>query len=559
MASSSPVVNQSAGNAAARRPLAEAKRKLFPPLQDPMLAQAARALADNRPDLAEPLVSASLKERPSDPSALNLLADLARRADRFEVAERLLSRCIEQSDCTGYRLNYVLVLRRLEKSEQALAQLELLLIQDGKNPLFRDQTAKALHDVGRHEEAIVYRRELSEEYPISPEVWLNYGDSLAMAGFADQCVAAYRKALELAPKLSAVYPRLANLKGHLFSTADIEWLERQLVSGLSADDRANLHFVLGNAYNDQKLYAKSFENYEKANTLRSLGVDSDPERLTAYRLMCESLFTRAFFHERMEFGCGSDAPIFIVGLPRSGSTLLEQILSAHSAIEGLGEIPDFLATVDRLFQSVEAGDPLSAHIQIVSNLTAGDFRSLGETYLELTRRRRKLGRPFFTDKTLSNFVSTGLIHLILPNAKIIDARRHPLDCGWSCFKTHFPGSQPFSHRLSDIGRHYADYVRLMAHFDYVLPGRIHRVIYENLVAEPEREIRRLFNYLGLTFEEQCLRFHENKRSVKTLSGEQVRMALYKSGVAQWRPYEAWLAPLKSALGPVLDTYPQAPE
>jgi hypothetical protein len=179
--------------------------------------------------------------------------------------------------------------------------------------------------------------------------------------------------------------------------------------------------------------------------------------------------------------------------------------------------------------------------------------------LELTLRRRKSGRPFFTDKALTNFVSVGLIHLILPKAKIIDARRHPLDCGWSCFKSHFPGGQPFSHELSDIGRQYSDYVRLMAHFDRVLPGRIHRVIYEDLVANPETEIRRLLDYLGLPFEEQCLRFHENKRLVRTLSGDQVRVPLYKSGVGQWHAYEQWLGPLKTALGDVLTSYPAAPK
>ena len=201
---------------------------------------------------------------------------------------------------------------------------------------------------------------------------------------------------------------------------------------------------------------------------------------------------------------------------------------------------------------------MQAYAQTLSRLDAKDFRSLGQGYLELTHRRRKLGRPFFTDKALANFGQIGLIHLILPNAKIIDVRRHPLDCGWSCFRSHFPGGMPFSHRLSDIGRHYADYIALMAHFERVLPGRVHRVIYEDLVADPETEVWRLFDYLGLPFEEQCLNFHENKRAVITLSAEQVRMPLYKSGVGQWRPYEAWLGPLKAALGPVLDDYPDSP-
>jgi hypothetical protein len=245
-------------------------------------------------------------------------------------------------------------------------------------------------------------------------------------------------------------------------------------------------------------------------------------------------------------------------MPRSGSTLTEQILSSHSAIEGLGELPDLDTIVNRLLSGVKSEKLLQAYAKTLKHLDAKDFRSLGEGYLELTHRRRKLGRPFFTDKALANFGQIGLIHLILPNAKIIDIRRHPLDCGWSCFTSHFPGGMPFSHKLSDIGRHYADYVALMAHFESVLPGRVHRVTYEDLVADPETEVRRLLDYLGLPFEEQCLNFHENKRAVITLSAEQVRMPLYKSGVGQWRPYEAWLGPLKAALGPVLDSYPSGP-
>ncbi len=555
MTNNPPTPQQSESNWA-RRPLAEATRKLFPPLQDATLGQAAAALAENRAELAQQLLSRFLREHPDEPSALNLMADIARRAGRPEEAAQILSRCIERSDCSGYRFNYAVVLRRLDKFEQALAQLDQLLTEDPQNPLFRDQKAKLLHDLGKHVDALACREKLVKQFPVSPEMWLSYGDSLGLAGYPDRCVAAYRRTLELAPRLTAVYPRLANLKGYRFTASDIEWLERQLASSsLSPDGRANLHSVLGNAYGDQKIYAKSFDNYAKANALRR--ADSDPERLTAYREMCETLFTENFFLERQGSGCSSDAPIFIVGMPRSGSTLLEQILSAHSAIEGLGEIPDLLATVDRLFHGADGENPLVAYVQAVHSLSAADSRSMGEMYLQLTNRRRRLGRPFFTDKTLSNFVNAGLIHLILPHAKIVDVRRHPLDCGWSCFRTHFPGGQAFSHDLSDIGRHYTDYAHLMAHFERALPGRIYRVIYEDLVANPEAEVRRLLDHLGLPFEEQCLRFHENQRTVRTLSVEQVRMPLYKSGVGQWHPYEPWLDPLKAALGPVLDHYPNA--
>jgi tetratricopeptide (TPR) repeat protein len=550
------------GNAANHviRPLVEAGRKLFPPLHNPILAQAAGALAQNRTEVAEQVLSGFLREHPGDPAALNLMADLARRAERLEEAEQFLSRCIALSDGTGYRFNYAVILRRLGKFEQALAELDKLLAREPRNPLFREQKAKILHDLDRHAEALVCREELAKEFPAAPEISLLYGDSLRSAGYPDQCVAVYRKAVDLAPNLGTVYPRLANLRGYRFTASDIEWLEKQLaIPGRPAEGRANLHFVLGNAYGDQKSYAKSFDHYAKANALQRAGVNSDPQRLTAFRQMCETLFTEGFFRERKGVGCSSDSPIFIVGMPRAGSTLLEQILSAHSAIEGLGEIPDFLEAIDELFHGAGGENPLAAYERTVSRLSAADWRSRGETYLQLTRARRKLERPFFTDKSGSNFTNVGLIYLMLPKAKIIDARRHPLDCGWSCFRSYFPGGQAFSHDLDDIGRHYGDYVRLMAHFDRVLPGCIHRVLYEDLVADPELETRRLFEYLELPFEEQCLRFHENQRTVKTLSGDQVRQPLYKSGVGQWRPYEPLLGPLKAALGPVLEHYPNAPD
>jgi hypothetical protein len=263
-----------------------------------------------------------------------------------------------------------------------------------------------------------------------------------------------------------------------------------------------------------------------------------------------------------------------VGLPRSGSTLLEQILSSHSAIEGLGELP-FMDTLvlQPIAESVGQKEAelsgfnssfdlnvqyLAAYPKVYGSMSAEEFRAMADQYLALASARRKSGQPRFSDKTLSNFGHIGLIHLMLPNAKIVEIRRHPLDCGWSCFKNYFPGGIGFSYRLTDIGQHYANYVRLMQHFDKVLPGRVHRVIYEDLVAEPEAEVRRLFEYLELPFEEQSLRFHENRRVARTMSSEQVRMPLYKTGVAQWEPYEPWLGPLKSALGPVLDSYPRPP-
>jgi hypothetical protein len=398
---------------------------------------------------------------------------------------------------------------------------------------------------------------------------------LRAAGSTDACIAAYRRAIELAPASSAVYLHLANLKTYRFTAAEIAQMEQRLATpGVSGAERADLHSALGKACADEHLYAKAFDNYAKGNALRRLGIDFDPGRLAAHRRNCEALFTREFFESRKGWGFPDPAPIFIVGMPRSGSTLVEQILSSHSAIEALGERPDLDVVAGRLLARKEEGHPehefwiggwfefreglIRAFPRVVEALNSDEARGVGEEYLTLTRSRRDAGLPHFTDKGLRNFGYVGLIHLALPNARIIDVRRHPLDCGWSCFRSHFPGGQPFANRLSDIGQVYAEYVRLMTHFEKVLPGRIYRLIYENLVADPEAELRRLFEYLGLPFEDGCLRFHEKQRVAGTLSAQQVRTPLYRSGVGQWRPYEEWLGPLKTALGGTLRAYPNAP-
>lgn len=554
-------------------PSDEARHKLFPPLRNRVLARAANALAENRPDLAEPLVSGILEKNPAEPDALNLMADIARRAGQFEEAERHLSRCIAASPASlGFRFNHAIILRRLSRFDEAVAQLDTLLEAEPRNSLFREQKAHVLRLAGRHAEALVYRRELTEENPRSADAWLEYAHALRSAGLGDECVAAYRKTLEFTSTSIPAYSHLAGLKTYRFSAAEIAQMESLItVPGLSATDRADLHFALGKALADKGAHAKAFDHYAKGNALRRIGVEFDPDPLTAHRRNCEFLFTKTFFRERSDWGCSSRAPIFIVGMPRSGSTLIEQILSSHSTIEGLGELADLDTVIGRQLSTLNDARPvhefwidgrfefrrglIEALPRAVKELDKGHFHSLGEEYLEFTSRHRATTRAHFTDKGLRNFGHVGLIPLMLPNAKIIDARRHPLDCGWSCFRSDFPSGQPFAHRLADIGRIYADYVTLMEHFDRVLPGRVHRVLYEDLIADPESEIRRLLEYLGLGFEAQCLRPHENRRTAGTISSEQVRAPLYGSGIGQWRPYEQWLGPLKSALGAALDRYP----
>ena len=270
----------------------------------------------------------------------------------------------------------------------------------------------------------------------------------------------------------------------------------------------------------------------------------------------KNVYTREFFAERE--GCGDPAPdpIFIVGLPRSGSTLIEQILSSHSAVEGTMELPEIIAMTRALRRG---GEGAASYHEVLAELPVERFAELGRQFLDRTRVHRKTAAPLFIDKMPNNFLHLGLIQLMLPNAKIIDARRHPLACCFSGFKQHFARGQSFSYSLTDLGRYYCDYVDLMAHFDAVLPGRVHRVIYERMVEDTESEVRRLLDHCRLPFEASCLRFFENDRPVRTASSEQVRRPINRDGIDQWRHYAAWLDPLKAALGPVLDAYPAVPE
>lgn len=406
--------------------------------------------------------------------------------------------------------------------------------------------AEALEAVEDYAAAAAQWRALLSDHPARPDLWIRLGHALRGMGAMDDCIAAYRRAIALDPASGGAYWSLADLKTFRFDAAEMEHMEAQLArTGLAAEERVRLHFALGKAYADRALHETSFAHYAKGNALHRVRLKHDPDILSAYVARCKRLFTAELFRGRG--GCDSAAPIFVVGMARSGSTLVEQILASHSQVEGTRELSD-LAALARL-----PGYPES-----LAGLDASALTEMGQRYLARTEPHRKLGRPRFVDKMGANFVHVGLIRLILPNAAIVDVRRHPLACGLSNFMQLFPSGQNDAYRLSDIGRLYRDYVELMAHFDRVLPGAVHRVFYETLVSEPEREIRRLLDRLDLPFEPACLDFHRNVRAVTTASAAQVRRPLYRDALEQWRPYEPWLGPLKTALGPVLDAYPQAP-
>ncbi len=526
--------------------------------RDPQLLAAATALHEGRIPEAESLLRTQLKQAPTDVAAIRMLAEVAMRLGRNDDAENLLARCLELAP--GFhaaRQNYALVLHRSNKPAESLRQLEMLLAQEPGNSGYLNLKAAVLCRVGDYEPAIALYDRILAEHPRHSRIWMSQGHALKTAGHQERAVAAYRRSLALDPGFGEVWWSLANLKTFRFSANDLSVMQRELARpGTAAEHRQHLEFAIGKALEDQGDYAASFQHYRQGNELRSQDLRYRAADTSARVARIKREYTHDFFASRSG---GSDAPdpIFIVGLPRSGSTLVEQILSSHSAVEGTMELPE-ITSITRALRS-QSGDEAVPYHEVLQGLDAGERRALGESYLQHTRIQRKTGAPFFIDKMPNNFMHVGLIQLMLPKARIIDARRHPLACCFSGYKQHFARGQSFTYRLDDIGRYYHDYVELMAHFDTVLPGRIHRVFYERMVEDTEAEVRRLLEYCGLPFEESCLRFFENKRAVRTASSEQVRQPIYREGVDHWRHYDPWLDPLKQALGPVLTSYPAVPE
>jgi tetratricopeptide (TPR) repeat protein len=528
--------------------------------RDPRLLRPALALCENRIAEAEALLRAHLKSFPTDVPAIRMLAEVAARLGRYGDAESLLRRCLELAP--GFRAarhNLAAVLYRHDKPAEALPEIEQLLTAEPRNPGYRALKAAVLGRIGEFPQAIELYRGVLAQYPKEPKLWMSFGHALRSAGQREECVAAYRRAVELNPAFGEAWWSLANLKTVHFPAADLDAMRAQLArADLAHEDRFHLHFACGKALEDAGDSAASFEHYVAGNRLRRAMIPYSNEENAAHVRRSKALFTRDFFAARAGQGAQAPDPIFIVGLPRSGSTLLEQILASHSLVEGTMELSDIIAMV-RVLGGRKRQTDASRYPEVLATLGPEELRALGEKYLADTRIQRKTPAPYFIDKMPNNFLHAGFIHLILPQARIIDARRHPLACCFSGFKQHFARGQNFSYSLEEIGRYYRDYVELMAHFDAVLPGRIHRVFYEQLVDDTEAEVRRLLEYCGLPFEERCLEFHRNVRAVRTASSEQVRRPIYREGLDQWRHYDAWLGPLKQALGPVLDAYPGVPD
>lgn len=519
-------------------------------VRDPALRPAAEALHAGRPGEAEQKLRAVLTLQPNNAAGFRLLAEAVGRMGRYGDAETLLRHALSlEPGHQGAKFAYVNALLQQQKATEALAELQPLLAKSPDEPVYLNVLAGCLTLLGDLDRVIAIDESLLAAVPRQPKIWLNYGHALRTVGRRADAVAAYRRAIALAPGFGEAYWSLADLKVEPLSLADEQAIADQLRRADLADsDRLNLHYALAKALDDRRDYPSAFDHYAQGARIRRQNSGHDPVRLSAVMERDRALFSSDFLNRREGWGSPAEDPIFIVGLPRSGSTLIEQILASHSQVEGTMELSDIGIIVTDL------GWANADYPTVLADLDADAARALGERYLERTRIHRKLGRPRFVDKMPSNFQHLGLIHMILPKARIIDARRHPLGACFSAFKQHWAQGQDFSYDLADLGQYYRDYVDVMDHFDRALPGRVHRVIYEDMVEHTEAEIHRLLDYCGLPFEETCLRFYDTDRTVRTVSSEQVRRPIFREGLDQWRHFEAFLDPLKIALGDVTDRW-----
>lgn len=504
---------------------------------------------------ADALLCARIAQDPEDAAALRILAALRMKAKRFKDAEPLLRRAVAIAPSfVRARGALAELLHETNRNEECLAALDWLAVHDPESAVNSRLRPATLNRLSRFDDALAFLELLLKRQPDHYKTWMSYGHLLKTVGRQADAIDAYRRSITLCPRFGEVWWSLANLKTVRFDDADIQAMSGALLAeSLDKEDQLHLHFALGKAFEERGQWAQSFRHYQAGNALRRTLGHFDLADVEAVIDRTIADLTPEVFATRRNWGCPAPDPIFVVGMPRAGSTLIEQILASHSMVEGTQELPDIPNIGSRL------SDDVNDYPGILTRLDADRLRALGEQYLEVTRIQRRTDRPFFIDKLPNNWMHVGLIRLILPNARIVDARRHPMASCFSNYKQHFAYGQNYTYDLEDVGGYYVQYVRAMAHWDRALPGAVHRVIYEDMVGDNEAEIRRLLDALGLPFEESCLRFWENGRAVRTASSEQVRRPINKDGMDAWKPYAEWLGPLERTLGDVLTAYPAVPE
>jgi tetratricopeptide (TPR) repeat protein len=510
----------------------------------PEIVTATSMFSDGEFALAEAVVRPFLLKHGNHVEGMRLLARIGLELDVLDDAEFLLEAVLEAApNYTAARHDYAKVLLRRHKPVQALAELDRLLAGEPGNRHYRTSYATALVGLGEHERALAMHRELLAETPRAAELHLSVAHSLKTLGRQPEAIEAYRAAAAVRPNYGDAYWSLANLKTYRFTPHEVARMRaEEAAAGTPLVDRYHLCFALGKALEDGGDFGAAFAYYERGNALKKSESRYRPEPIERNARLQAAICTHEFFAARRGVGHPARDPIFIVGLPRSGSTLLEQILASHSAVEGTMELAD----VPRIAQGLQGRDDGEnpRYPRILGELPFEEFARLGGRYLDDTRVYRT-DKPRFIDKMPNNFRHIGLIHAMLPNARIIDARREPMACCFSNFKQLF--ASEFTYSIEDIARYYRSYLRLMAHWDAVLPGRILRIHHEDVVADLEGNVRRLLDFCELEFEPACLDFHKTARSIRTASSEQVRRPIFREGLDQWRHFEPWLGPLREAL------------
>jgi tetratricopeptide (TPR) repeat protein len=522
--------------------------------RDPRLAASVAALTDGRPEVAERLLKAHVRQFPADIRAHRLLAEAAIRVGRALEAEAVLEHTLRVAPgfaAARHTLAVLFYARR--KFGAALPHIKHLLGLVPHQPSLRTMLSVCCVETGDFAAALPIYEQMLATYRNRPKAWLFYGHALQTLGREDDAARAYRACLALAPQWpGGAYISLADLKTAPFADAEIDAMRGTLADpATKGTEAAQMHYALGRALEQRADYAHAFDHFAQGARLRRAEVTYNPDRTTEFVAAAKAEFTAEFFAARKAAGDPSPAPIFIVGLPRSGSTLVEQILASHPLVEGTSELRE----IGEIAADLRGDRPGADLPAIVAGLDAAALTRLGERYLSNTRQVRRIGRAHFTDKMPDNFLRIGLIQLILPNARIIDVRRGAMASGLAAFKQFFTArqtGQDYTYDLTEIGRYYRDYVALMAHFDAALPGRIYRLRYEDLVLETEPQVRALLDYCALPFDPACLRFWQTPRAVQTPSAQQVRRPIFREGLDHWHHYETWLAPLRDALGPLAD-------
>jgi tetratricopeptide (TPR) repeat protein len=521
----------------------------------PEVVTATSLFLDGELDRAEPMVRAYLLKHGDQLEAMRLLARIGIARKVFDDAELLLAAVLKLApDYRAARTEYAEVLIELYREADARRELDKLMQEDPQNRVFyQGLYATACVGLGEHERAITLYQELLTGTPADADVQLSIAHAQKTLGQREEAIVSYHRAAECRRGFGDAYWSLANLKTYRFTADELGKMRSlQADAALGVEDRAHLCFALGKALEDAGSYAESFKYYELGNALKRAHSRYRAEIIENNTRKQIAFFTPEFIASRRDWGVPDADPIFIIGLPRSGSTLLEQILASHSEVEGTQE----LATVQQIVATLRGRDPDEndpRYPRMLADRSAAELRQLGERYLKASRVYRR-DKPFFIDKMPNNFRHLGLIHLMLPRAKIIDARRAPIACCFSNFKQLFARGQEFTYSMEDIARYYRTYLELMRHWDRVLPGWVLRVKYEDVVDDLEVNVRRILDFCGLEFEPACIEFHKNVRSVRTASSEQVRQPIYREGLEQWKHFEPWLASLIAALGDAPSRY-----